>query len=1159
MIRNDQQPDGGAPSGNGKPPRESAYKEFWLTSLSLRHRTSALVMFAIIGILGIAAYRTIPKESSPDLPIPFIAVNTMYPGASPSDVETLVTRVIEEDLNTIPEIVDLTSTSVEGYSSITAEFDTDTDIDEALNKVREKVDLAKPDLPEDAEEPSVVEFNFADIPIVQVNVSGNYSLVRLKEIAEDLQDRLEQIPSVLRVDLSGGLEREVQVDVDLQKLKFYDLALQDVIDAVQGENVNVPGGSIDVGSLKYLVRVDGEFSDPSEIEQVVIATRAGQPIYVRDLASVQFGFKERDSYARLDGKPVVTLNVVKRSGENIIETVDAVRATIAQAQPGYPPSTSIKLTSDQSKDIRSMVSSLENNILSGLLLIVAVLLFFLGLRNSFFVGISIPASMLLSFIILQWLGITMNMVVLFSLILALGMLVDNAIVVVENIYRFMEQGWPRAVAARKAVGEVAVPVIASTATTVAAFMPLLFWPGIVGEFMGFLPRTLIVTLVSSLFVALVIVPVLCAMFMRLDGDRPEPLTRPARLTLIGAAAFALLLVAAANWLTALLFALSGAALYYLHTRLLERWGRTFQDRTLPALVARYEVGLRWALKHRLKTLGGVAATFVLTVVLFGMFNAGVEFFPEDIPPAMVLVEVDAPVGTNAQFTNSVAERIESRLPKYEGVAADQQSVVTTVGSSGGGGNFMMGGPSAANAARVTISMKDYEDRTHDTFETMSRMEADIAQGIAGADVTVTKPQDGPPSGKPVNLEIVGAEPAVLDSLAEDAMNLLRRSAVFSKLQGLENDMDRARPELRVHVDREKAAMYGLSTAEVGTAIRGAIQGIEAAKFRTREDEYDITVRLAQPFRNELTALQELNVVADGRQVPLVSVATWNVEEGYGAVQRKNLDRVATISSDVGAGLNSNAVLAEVQATLAPWVEKLPTGYNVRYTGQSQDQAEAQAFLGQAFILALLLIGFILITQFNSVIKPVIIMTSVIMSTIGVLLGLMVFRMPFGIVMTGVGVISLAGVVVNNAIILVDYIDTLRVRDGLGRLEALVTAGRTRFRPVILTATTTALGLVPLAIGLNFDFFGLYRSLEPDFYWGGIQAAWWGPMAIAVIVGILVATFLTLVLVPVMYSIVDDVGDWLKRVYARPADEESVAEKDVVEERVREPELAGVGA
>ncbi|HSG08440.1 MAG TPA: efflux RND transporter permease subunit, partial [Longimicrobiales bacterium] len=549
-------------SGPGSPdPRDGRdvrflerFKEFKPTSFAVEHRTSMMVLLAIITVMGVLAYQSTPKESFPELAIPIIAVNTVYAGVSPADVESQITRVLEDELSTISDLDELTSTSVEGYSSIAAKFATSVNLEDALQKVREKVDLAKGDLPDDAEEPTIVEFNFSEIPIMQVNLSGEYGLVRLKELGEDLQDRLEQIPSVLRVDLRGGLEREVKVDVDLGKLQFYGLALQDVVDAIRNENVNIPGGSIDVGDAKYLVRVDGEFDDPSVIEDLVVKAKGGRPVYVRDIATVDFGFPERDSFARMNGSQVVTLDIVKRSGENIIETADAVRAGIDAMRPLFPPTTQVSVTSDQSERIEKMVSSLENNILSGLVLIVMILLFFLGTSNSMFVAISIPSSMMLSFIVLKVQGVSMNMIVLFSLILALGMLVDNAIVVVENIYRYLEEGWDRTLAAKKATGEVAIPVIASTATTLAAFTPLMFWPGETGEFMKYLPLTLIVTLSSSLFVALVIVPTLCAMFMKLDGTPTRPLRPAARWTVAAAAGLAFVIVLGRNPLSAVLLA-----------------------------------------------------------------------------------------------------------------------------------------------------------------------------------------------------------------------------------------------------------------------------------------------------------------------------------------------------------------------------------------------------------------------------------------------------------------------------------------------------------------------------------------------------------------------------------------------------------------------------
>lgn len=1147
--------------GNEKTPPTgdvlARFKEFAPTRFAIEHKTSVVVLLVIVVVMGALAYRATPKESFPELPIPMIAVNTQYPGVSPADMESQVTRIIEEDLGTISEIDELTSTSVEGYSSIVAEFGTSIDLDEALQKVREKVDLAKPDLPSDVEEPSILEFNFSEVPIMQVNLSGEYGLVRLKDLGEDLQDRLEQIPAVLRADLRGGLEREVQVDVDLVQLQFYGLALADVVDAIRDENVNVPGGSIDVGSSKYLLRVDGEFTDPAVMEDLVVAMNDGRPIYLRDIAEVEFGFAERETYARMNGNAVVTLDVVKRSGANIIETAAEVNAVIDEMDPLFPPTTVVEITSDQTEQIEQMVSSLENNILSGLILIVAVLLFFLGLGNSVFVAISIPSSMFLSFIVLNAMGISMNMVVLFSLILALGMLVDNAIVVVENIYRFLEEGWDRVEAAKKATGEVAWPIIAATATTLAAFTPLLFWPGEVGSFMGYLPKTLIITLTSSLFVALVIVPTLCAMFMKLDGTPRTPMTPAMRWTLIGGGALLLLAVAGMNPLTAVLLALTAGFLWALHKFLLDRLGRRFQDRTLPYSIDRlYEPSLRWALRHRAVLLGGTFAMFVVTVMAFGRFNAGIEYFPESMPPAQLIADIEAPVGTRASVTDEVVRRIETSLEGFPG-SEDWESVVSVTGSAGGGGgNFMAGGPEGPEGGRVTVSLVDFQNREADAFDVLADLQASLGNDIAGATITVDKPQEGPPQGAPVSIEIVGEEPETLKALSDRVLQVIENSDVYPKLVGLESDLDEARAELSIHVDRERAALYDLSTSAVGNAVRGAINGIEAAQYRTGNDEYDIIVRLADQYRQDLESLRDLTVVAEGGiQVPLVQLADWTVEDGYGSIRRKDQERMATITSDVAAGLNSNAVLAEVQSVLADFEESdLPPGYTLRYTGQSEDQAEAQAFLGGAFLTALMLIAFILVSQFNSVVKPVIILTSVLMSTVGVLLGLMIFQMPFGIINTGVGIISLAGIVVNNAIILIDYIDVLRTRDGMNRREALVQGGKTRFRPVVLTAITTALGLVPLAIGLNFDFFGLYGALAPELFWGGEQAAWWGPMAVAIIAGVLFATFLTLILVPVMYSLVDDFASFFKRHYvprsAEDGPEGAQAEDD--EEAIEAP-------
>jgi multidrug efflux pump subunit AcrB len=658
---------------------------------------------------------------------------------------------------------------------------------------------------------------------------------------------------------------------------------------------------------------------------------------------------------------------------------------------------------------------------------------------------------------------------------------------------------------------------------------MMLWPGITGEFMKYLPMTLIITLASSLFVALVIVPTLCALFLRPEAaDGRGELTRAGRWTLAGGGALLLAGVAAANPLTAGLLALAGVSAYAAHHFLLERVGEHFQRSVLPAIVDEYERRLEWALDHRGLVLGGSVVGLVAIVMVFGRLNAGIEFFPEDIPPSRAMVNVEAPVGSRAEFTDGIVRELEAELASVDGME-DAESVVATVG--GGGGSPMEGGPSGADAGRVTVNFVDFQDRQRNTFETLAEMQATMGRDVAGAEISADKPQEGPPSGPPVNLEIVGEDPELLKVLSDRAVETLQNAPVAEKLVRVESDLESARPELAVQVDREKAALHGLSTVAVGQAIRAAVQGVEAAKYRTQSEEYDIVVRLAEEDRRVLSVLEDITVESDdGDQVPLLSVARWDVDEGYGTIRRKDLDRVATVSSDVRAGFNSNAVLAEVRQTLAGMEGELPPGYTFRYTGQSEDQQEAQGFLSGAFLAALMLILFILIAQFNSVPKAGIIMTSVLLSTGGVLLGLMIFRMPFGIIMTGVGIISLAGIVVNNAIVLIDYVDILRERDGFDLRAALVEGGKTRLRPVVLTAVTTALGLVPLAIGLNFDFFGLFGSLQPEIYWGGEQAAWWGPMAVAVIAGIIFATFLTLVLVPVMYSLAEDLSGLFRRLY-----------------------------
>ena len=784
-------------------------KEFWLSTFAINNRISVLVLVALVAIMGILSYLTIPKESFPNITVPNIFVVTLYPGVSPEDMESLVTRKLEDELGNISEIKKMTSTSTEGYSSVVLEFDTGIDIEEALEKVREKVDLAKVELPEDAEEPLVQEVNLSEFPIMQINLSGDYDLEILKNIAENLQDKIEAIPTVLGVDLTGGLEREVQVDVDLAKLKYYNLSFGDIIGAISAENVTIPGGDISVGTKSFLLRVPGQYQETAPIEDVVLKVNGNKPIYLRDIAKVTFGFKERETYSTLDESPVITLGVKKRTGENILETYDMVSAILEEALPTLPPTTTYKITNDQSKDVKNMVSSLENNIISGLILVIGVLLFFLGVRNASFVGISIPLSMFLSFIILSALGITMNMIVLFSLILALGMLVDNAIVVVENIFRYLEEGYDNFESAKKGTGEVAGPIIAGTSTTLAAFFPMIFWPGIVGEFMGYLPKTLIITLSSSLFVGLIINPVICALFMTIDGDTNKAqLTKRGKKILYGILALVLFILVISSFVTWTMLIVLGALLWLLNNYILAPTGKWWQAKGLNVFINTYENSLIWALNNRLKTVGIAFFVLLMSFVVLVVFNPGTEFFPEDIPPRDVYVQIETPVGSDVKFTRSVVDKVAERVKNIP-QESDINTILAVSGAAissdpaGGGGN-------STHKGTVAINFIDYELREGDIFEAMEYIRNDLSGVIAGANITIEKPQDGPPTGPPINLEISGPEMIELTRISNDVLSILEADSIFAKIDGLETDLPDSRPEIRVEVDREKAGLYELN-------------------------------------------------------------------------------------------------------------------------------------------------------------------------------------------------------------------------------------------------------------------------------------------------------------------------------------------------------------
>jgi CzcA family heavy metal efflux pump len=1066
-----------------------------ITEVALRSR--ATVFFLVIAALvaGTYAYRTLPREASPDISIPVIIVYTLYPGAAPADIESQITRPVERELKGIEGLKNLTSVSQESASVVTVEFVSGTDIDDALQKVRERVDRAEVDFPEDAEDPILQEINFSDLPILQVNLYGPVTPVALKRLAEDLQDRLEGIRGVLRVNLVGGLEREVRVEVDPVKLHHYGLSLEDVVDAVDNENVSIPGGDLDLGDSTFAVRVPGEVGEPREVEDFVIVAKSNNPIFIRDVARVTWGFKDRTSYARINGQESVALTVQKRTGSNIIEVADAVRAAIDEEQGRWPESVKSTILADQSLDIRRMVSELENNILSGLVLVVLVLMFAMGLRNSLFVGLAIPFSMLLTFLLLQLTGTTLNMVVLFSLVLSVGMLVDNAVVVIENIYRHMQEGKPRFEAAVVGTREVGRAILVSTLTTVGAFFPILFWPGIVGDFMSFLPMTVIFALLSSLLVGLTVNPVVAANLMR---AKPEAASGDRRPGLLGHA---------------------GQGFLGLYRRILEG-----------------------ALDHPVLTLVGTVGIFVVVLGLFARFNHGVEFFPET-EPNQIFVDVEMPPGTRLEKTDRVVRELEQRVGDLEDL-----EIVAAGSGAGSQADFLGQGGGDSTKGRITLDLLDRTARKNNSFDTMARVR-ELASGLAGATIEVDRPDEGPPVGDPLVIEIAGDDFVTLGAIAA---RIKQEIQDVPGLVSLDDDFDLARPELTVRVDRTQAARLGLTTRDIASTVRTAIHGTEASIYRYGEDEADITVRLLEGSRSSFQDLSSLKLVTEeGAQVPLSSVARVERASSLTSINHKDQKRVVTISGQVTSPQLAEPVRRAARERIEAMPGLLPAGYRLDFAGQQEDEEEAKRFLTQAFLFALIVVLGLIVAQFNSLAIPFIIMTSVLMSSVGVFLGLIVVGLPFGIIMTGLGVISLAGIVVNNAIVLLDYAEQLRAT-GMARRQVVVETGLRRIRPVILTAITTILGLIPLSTGVDFNFFTFELST------GGESSQWWRGMGVAVIFGLAFATFLTLVLVPVLYDRLLAFREWRERRKAPPAEPGAPAAPPPRLEGEREPELVEVG-
>ena len=1130
-------------------------REFGLTTWSITNRTTVFVLIAIITFSGIYSYLTVPKESFPDVVVPEVYIGTAYPGNSPVNIEKLITRPLEKEINTITGVDEITSTSVQGYSAVDVKFEFSVEPAEALRKVKDAVDKVKadPDFPDDLPaEPNVFELNFSELlPVMNVNLSGDYILDDLKRYAEYLEDEIEELPEISKVDIRGVMDKEVEVIVDNLRAEAMQVSFNDISGAIAQENVTVSGGDLLVDNARRTVQVVGDFTSMEEIANVIVKSEKGAPVHLRDVAEVRFVEKEKESYAREYGNPVVTLDVIKRAGENLIAASDGINAIIEQAKREVlPRNLNVSITNDQSDQVRTQVDELQNSIIFGVLLVVGVLLFFLGLRNALFVGVAIPLSMFMAFMVLNAFGVTFNVMVLFSLVLALGMLVDNGIVVVENVYRLMDEGMSPLDAARYGVGEVAWPIIASTATTLAAFLPLAVWPGLIGEFMKYLPITLIVVLSSSLFVALVINPVLTSIFMKVGVERVNrrrTWLASGVLVGVGAAFLAMQVTGMGNIL------IIAGVLGLLNTYVLYPATVLFQNRVLPWLENVYEQFLRFALAgwRPWVFFFGTAMLFVVAAGLLSAFPPKVEFFPSN-EPQFLNVFITKPIGTDLEETNRVAKEIEGiifdfveedrwKRPNLETGEPEAFMVNSIIGQVGNGTSDPNDGPDLGNTphkARISINFVKFQERRGLSSKDMLSALRERLRGYPDAEVIVTKNSDGPPQGAPINIEVRGEDYDAVLATATDMRQFLR-DADFEGVEELKIDVDKRKPELPITIDRAKARRYGLSTQNIGYTIRTALFGREVSTYKDGEDDYPINVRFPAEVRNNVDALMNQKVIfrsaSDGqiKEVPISAVATADRSTTFSSVKRKDLDRVITLSSNVLEGANANAIVADMKAALSREFNA-PGGVSYAFTGQQEEQEKELAFLSKALLIALFLIILIIVTQFNSITTPFIIGFSVFFSLIGVLLGLVIFQMDFVIIMTMIGIISLAGVVVNNAIVLIDYTDLVRSRrrEELGTeqplpfvevVEAIVMGGKTRLRPVLLTAITTVLGLLPLAIGLNIDFVTLVTEYDPRIYIGGDNNVFWKPMSWAIIYGLTFATFLTLVIVPVMYWWINRMG------------------------------------
>ncbi len=1136
---------------------KTKFKEFSPTSWSIGNKTSIYLLILFVSMMGIYQFLTLPKEQFPDVVIPTIYVQTIYVGNSPKDMENLVTRPIEKQIKAITgvKISKLNSTSVQDYSAITVEFSTDVNIDIGLQKVKDAVDKAKTDLPTDlTEDPNVMEVSLSELPIMFVNLSGDYDMVRLKKYADDMQDKLEEIPQITRVDIVGAPEREFQINVDNYKMQSAQITFDDIANAVARENLDISGGQLEIGNAKRNLQLKGQFKTAADIEQIVLRNTAGAPIYLKDIANIQDTAKERESYARLNGKNVVTLNIVKRSGENLIETSDAVKKAVEEMKGvDIPKNLDVVITADQSIATRTSFNDLVNSIVIGFVLVLLVLMFFMGVTNAFFVALSVPLSMFVAFMFLPGaeliIGgkITLNFMVLFALLFGLGIIVDDAIVVIENTHRIFLEGKGKlsaTVSAKMAAGEVFIPVLAGTLTTLAPFVPLLFWPGIIGKFMIYLPTMLIFTLSASLIVAFIMNPVFAVDFMNHPDEEGKTsktaiFKKPTLWILLGVGIIADLMHVTFLGNLLIFFGL----LMLLNRFVIDDMIHAFQNRGLPWIMNHYESLLQWSLKGW-KPVGLLIGTILLFFVSLMFFisrvNSGavpVVFFPKG-DPNFIYVYLKLPVGTSVDYTNNVLMQMEQRVNRVLGTGNGKTNpiVESVISNVAVGANDPSSGDRSTRPelGRIQVSFVEYEKRNGKSSKVYLDSIRQAIKGIPGAIISVDQEQGGPPTDPPVNIEVTSDD---FDKLTKTAVNLKNYldSMQVPGIEELKMNVDLTNPEITLTVDRQRALIEGVSTGQIGQQLRTALFGREVSKIKEGEDEYKVQLRNNQMQRQSLSDLLNMRIVfrdmaAGGavKQIPISSVAKVDLTTTYGSIARKDAKRTITLYSNLLSGATSTAVNQELKKDIDRFTGKAE-GVEIKQTGESEQQAETFQFFFKAMLIALGLILFVLVLQFNSVSKSVIVLTEVIFSIIGVLLGFSLTGMEVSGVMTGVGVVGLAGIVVKNGILVIEFAEELRGR-GMKTRKAVIEAGKTRIIPVLLTAVAAILALVPLAVGLNINFITLFSDLNPHIFFGGPSVSFWKPLAWTIIFGLAFAFFMTLIVVPAMYLIAERLRRPMRRMF-----------------------------